>query len=396
MHASHPPQALVPCVPSATATHFYRRAPKPHADMMARSLALGASPFDVAVQWKPLIMQERLSASSSSAWNQYTLCCASYSRSPLPLSVVKLTALMLWYVCVKMKSSANLNSELGHLHAYCDAQHPCIPWPDFAAEGGEAQTKLISRVQKSYPAEVKPAPALTLRLGLARAVRYLRSLLPNLWAQQWIAVLACMHDMILRPAEIIPTDKFPVAEGFPGGFAYPRLADFTFVSPDAGLGCAGGLQYVTAFSKTQKDLFDKRICTVAAVYQLPDAPVDAARDLRAYLAAAGLLTASPHTPVFYYRARDGSVGDRLSRASLLYELRKYILVPAGVPNALSFNLRSLRPGGATDMAAAGVPDSVVRKIGKWTAETGMVPYNRVDHHLLQSLSKHRQALFAVQ
>ena len=48
------------------------------------------------------------------------------------------------------------------------------------------------------------------------------------------------------------------------------------------------------------------------------------------------------------------------------------------------------------MAAAGVPDSVVRKIGKWTAETGMVPYNRVDHHLLQSLSKHRQALFAVQ
>ena len=363
---------------------------------MALSLSLGASPFDMAPHWKCVALQERLSPSAKSAWNQYTICCAAYSRPPLPLTATNLMAYMLWYVCVKLLKSSNLNSELGHLHAYCDAQDPVIAWRNFLAEIGQNQTKLILSVQTSYPAEVAPAPALTIRLGLARVFAYLRSLLPNLWAHQWIAILACMHDLVLRPKEIIPSDDFPEAVGFPGGYAYPRMADFSFVAPNAGEACAGGLLYVTAFSKTQQQLFDKRICTVAAVNQLPGAPVDAARDLRSYIEAAGLQLASPDSPVFFYRARDGSIRSKATRASLLYEFRRYILEPAGVRDASSFTLRSLRPGGATDLAAAGIPDSIVRKIGKWTAKTGMVPYNRVDHHLLHSLSKHRDSLLAVQ
>lgn len=386
----------VPCVPSAEAPHYFRRAPRPQADRAALSLSLGASPFDVALTWRSMMLVETLSPSAVSAWRQFGVCCSSYSRPVLPISVISLTAYMLWYVCVKLNSSANLGSELAHLRSFCVSQSPPIQWPDFEAASGDSQSKHISMIQKAYPAEIRPAPALTLRFGLARAIRYLRTLLPNLWAQQWIALLSCMHDMVLRPGEIIPSDKFSPAPGYFGGFAYPRLADFTFVSPDAAQGCAGGLLYVTALTKTQQEVIDSRMCTVAAVNQLPGATVDASRDLREYLEAAKLSDASPDTPVFYYRSRDGSLKSHSSRAALLYEFRRFILVPAGVDNALSFTLRSLRPGGATDLAAAGVPESVVRKIGKWTAETGMVPYNRVDHHLLHSLSQHRSALLSVQ
>jgi hypothetical protein len=51
-----------------------------------------------------------------------------------------------------------------------------------------------------------------------------------------------------------------------------------------------------------------------------------------------------------------------------------------------FTLRSFRPGGATDLAAAGMPSSAIRKLGKWSSEAGVVPYDRVDHNLLQNLS----------
>lgn len=375
---------------------LFRRPPQPHADLWASALARGVSPFDVASQWEAAIDAERLSPSALSAWRQYNTMCHAYAHDPLPFSVNSVMAYALWYVCVKRNSSANLHSEVARLHAYARAQRPRLPWPDFIADGGDSQTTRLDKIRKAYPAEVKGAPALTLRAGLSRAISYLRTLSPNLWALQWIAILSSMHNMILRPCEIIPRDAFPVAEGTASGFAYPRVGEFTFVEPDVASGCAGGVQYTVALSKTQKDVFDARICTVAAVYQLPGASVDAARDLRIYMLAAGVLGAPPDTPVFHYRNRDGRPRARMSRAMLLNELRSLILLPAGVAEAHSYTLRSLRPGGATDLAAAGVDDTVVRKIGKWSTEHGMVPYNRVDHHLLHSLSRHRHALLAIQ
>ena len=375
---------------------LFRRPPQPQADLWASALVRGVSPFHIAPQWEAAIDAERLSPSALSAWRQYNIMCHTYSQSPLPLSVISIMAYALWYVCVKRNSSANLHSEVARLHAYARAQRPRLPWPDFLAEGGDSQTSRLDKICKAYPAEVRGAPALTLRAGLCRAIAYLRTLGPNLWALQWIAILSSMHNMILRPCEIIPLNSFPVAEGTISGFAYPRVGEFTFVQPDDASGCAGGVQYTVALSKTQKDSFDARICTVAAVYQLSGATVDAARDLRSYMSAAGVLGAPPHTPVFHYRERDGSPRGRMSRAMLLRELRAHILTPAGVVDAHSYTLRSLRPGGATDLAAAGVDDTVVRKIGKWSTEHGMVPYNRVDHHLLHSLSKHRHSLLAIQ
>jgi integrase len=323
--------------------------------------------------------------------------CYTYGKNPLPFTVTSVMAYALWYVCVRRNSSANLNSEVARLHAYARTQRPRWPWPDFTADGGDSLTSRLGKIQKTYPAEVRGAPALTLRAGLRQVIAYLDTLGPaNLWALQWKAILSLKHSAILRPSEIIPLDKFPVASGTTSGFAYPRVGEFSFVSPDPPAGCAGGAQYTVALSKCQKDCFDARLCTVAVVNQLPGAVVDAARDLLAYMRAAGVLGARPDTPVFYYRNRDGSLRGHMSRAMLLREFRQHILVPAGVPEPFSFTLRSLRPGGATDFAAAGVPDSVVRKIGKWSSEHGMVPYNRVDHHLLLSLSQHRVALLAIQ
>lgn len=36
----------------------------------------------------------------------------------------------------------------------------------------------------------------------------------------------------------------------------------------------------------------------------------------------------------------------------------------------SFTLRSQGPGGTTDLAAAGVPESTIKKVGKWSSEQG--------------------------
>jgi hypothetical protein len=81
---------------------------------------------------------------------------------------------------------------------------------------------------------------------------------------------------------------------------------------------------------------------------------------------------------------------------MVKEFRELILRPAGVSKWETYTLRSLRPGGTTDLAAAGVDESVIRKIGKWSSTAGIVPYNRLDHHLLQGLSTKRLAMLSLQ
>ena len=87
------------------------------------------------------------------------------------------------------------------------------------------------------------------------------------------------------------------------------------------------------------------------------------------MSAAGELGAPPHTPVFHYRERVGRPWTRMSRAMLL----RHILAPAGVVDAHSFTLTRFHPGGATDLAVAGVDDTVVKKIGKCRPSTAWFP-----------------------
>jgi hypothetical protein len=47
------------------------------------------------------------------------------------------------------------------------------------------------------------------------------------------------------------------------------------------------------------------------------------------------------------------------------------------------------------LASAGVPDSIVIKLGKWSSEAGIVPYDRVDLHLLRDLN-FKQAMMSLQ
>lgn len=203
-----------------TPLHVYRLPPREYVDQTSSAIRAGTSPFDVADAWEQAHDRGRLSASARSAWNQYLSMCSEYDRSPTPICVVALVAYMLWYVCRKQNKSSNLNSELSSLHAYARASG--IQWPDFSTHGsGASMTDRITKVQKDWPSEVRGAPALTLRAGLTLAILYLRSLGPNLWALQWNAILSSMHDMILRPSEIIPLDKFPVAAGTRSGFCFP-------------------------------------------------------------------------------------------------------------------------------------------------------------------------------
>ena len=62
----------------------------------------------------------------------------------------------------------------------------------------------------------------------------------------------------------------------------------------------------------------------------------------------------------------------------------------------SFNLRSLRPGGATDLRAAGVPKPAVAADGKWKSTEGLAPYDRANRYMLGEIAPFRRALIARQ
>ena len=376
--------------------YLHRQLRRPYVSQTVALLASGATPFDVAGPWELGHDISRLDDTTISTWRQFRDMCASYNHAPIPITVTALIAYMLYYVLVRGNSSASLNGQLSRLHTFASAQIPALLWPDFAAHGsGASMTARITKVQKDWPAEVQGAPALTLRQGLTRAISYLQHLPETLWTLQWIAIYSLMHAMLLRPSEIIPLDAFPVAAGTTSAFMYPRRGEFLFIEADPLSDFLGGLLYVIALSKTMKACFDARLCTALAI-ELGSATVNAPRALRTYLLAAGLFNAPADTPIFYYRHRSGYPRPHMDRASILREFREHILLPAGVANGNTYTLRSLRPGGTTDLAAAGVDDKVIRKIGKWTSVAGFTPYNRVDHHMLQGLSQKRTALLSLQ
>ena len=296
--------------------YLHRLPHRPYAVRTAELLASGASPFDVAGPWLAAHDISRVDASAISAWNQYRQMCEMYGRPPTPITVTGLNAFMLYYVLVRGNSSANLNSELSKLHSFAAAQSPAIAWPDFEALGKGTMTAFILRVQKDWPASVSGAPALTYKLGLTRAIQYLHKLPQTLWSLQWIAVLSLMHALLLRPHEILPPDKFPVAPGTFSAWMYPRMGEFSFIAPDAAACFLGGLQYVIALSKTMKSSFDSRRCTAAAL-DLGPVVVNAPRALREYLTAAGLTHAPDETPIVHYRNRNGSPRPKMTRADFL-------------------------------------------------------------------------------
>jgi hypothetical protein len=86
----------------------------------------------------------------------------------------------------------------------------------------------------------------------------------------------------------------------------------------------------------------------------------------------------------------------MSRAVILSEFREHILAPAGVTDWQHFQLRSLRPGGTTDLREADAPPSLVRKIGKWKTKIGMQPYDRTNKYIVKGLQPFREALVALQ
>ena len=371
---------------------FYHMKPRPHAEVVDYALGQGASPFSLVDTYINGHDAANLSRSAKSAWTVYSAMCTRFGRDALPLTVASLSGFILGYVREKGNSSANLSSEMSHLRAYARSRCPPLAWPDFEKERGETMAKLIARIQKDWPAEISPAPALTYAAGLSRTIQYLETLPQNLWTMQWLAILSLLHALVLRPSDIIPPDDFPVAEGTTSGFHFPRRGDFTFVGRDVAPPY-GELHFYNPLHKTNKRVVDRRNCMPATCGLGGKAIVDAMRALRQYLESASLWVSPAHAPVFFYRNRDGSLRDRMSRAVLLRELRLHVLAPAGVPDS---QLCSFRPGGATDLRAAGVPKDVVHTVGKWKTAAGMAPYDRANSYFLQGLAPFRESLISRQ
>ena len=369
--------------------------PRPHAAAVDTALAAGMSPFELVETYERDHDRSRLSASAKSAWNVYVSTCRDHGWPALPLLVVGLVGFMIAYVRLRNNSSANLPSLLSHLKAFCRVQRPRIPWPDFLAESGETVSQHIARIQRDWPAEVCPAPELMYATGLCQAMAYLDCLPQNLWTMQWSATLSLMHAIALRPSDIIPLDDFPVAEGTTSGYAFPRRGDIMLLEPDVAPP-HGELRFFNPLHKTNKRVVDRRRCVPATIGLGDKAAVDAVRSVRRYLLAAGYMDAAPDTPIFHYRNRDGTPRGHMSRGVLLKELREHILAPAGVPGWQLMQLRSLRPGGASDLRAVGMPQEVVHTVGKWANVAGLAPYDRADRYMLQHAQPYRQALVQAQ
>lgn len=369
----------------------YRMKPRPHAVALDSALAAGSSPFDLVADYVHNHNTSNLSSSAKSAWNVYARMCAQFGWPVTPLSATGLVGFMIGYVRIRGNSSASLPSRISQLHSFCNAQRPPIAWPDFVAETGETMSKHISRIQKDWPAEICPAPELMYATGLCAAIAYLESLPPNLWTLQWLAIMSLMHALLLRPSDIIPLNELPVAEGTFSGYAFPRRGDLTILDASAAPP-HGELRFFNPLYKTNKLYIDRRKCTPATIGLGDGAAVDAVRLTRRYLEAAGLWNAPYYTPIFHYRNRDGSPRGHMSRAVLLAELREHILAPAGVPEWHKMQLRSFRPGGASDLRAAGLSKDVVHTVGKWASVAGLAPYDRADRYMLQHMQPFRQSI----
>jgi hypothetical protein len=225
--------------------------PLPHVLRAESALASGVSPFDLALHWERNHDVTRLSSTVVSAWRQYERMCEIHRHASTPLSVTSLVAFMLYYVLVRRNSSANPNSVVSQIRAFADAHS--IAWPSFTGpDSGDLITARIAKIQRDWPAEVRGAPALTWQAGVLRVAEFLDRKPPSdLRAAQRLALITRLHDMLLRPSDITPSDALAKARGSGPEFAHPRRGDFLFVPPVA-TATLGGLHYAAALSKMQK------------------------------------------------------------------------------------------------------------------------------------------------
>ena len=107
--------------------------------------------------------------------------------------------------------------------------------------------------------------------------------------------------------------------------------------------------------------------------EAPYCPVTA---VLAYLVSSGQKEAAP---LFQYWS-----GSPLSRQAFTQEVRR-LLLTAGVTNARQYAGHSFRIGAATTAAAAGVPDWMIRAMGRWRSDC-VLRYIRTSSHALSQVA----------
>ena len=197
------------------------------------------------------------------------------------------------------------------------------------------------------------------------------------------AALSLGHQCILRPQALLLLER----------------ADLVFITPDGKQ--AGGLAVRIISDKNAKKIEDKRSNVRWAINRPPWRIVNAPAAVLRHLQVNGLLSSPPETPLWQLRdpktgycKRRGGIAVRWTSTTARRQLRHDVWKAAGVPHWQSLSLRSLRPGGATDADAEGLPSNLRKATGAWKTEESAQLYVRQHASILGKLSKFERRLAA--
>ncbi|XP_006814835.1 uncharacterized protein LOC102809479 [Saccoglossus kowalevskii] len=183
-----------------------------------------------------------------------------------------------------------------------------------------------------------------------------------------IGILRKLKNALRASHSLHPIDQLMMWSAFTiAFFGFLRVSEFTASSPT---------YYDTATTLLHADIhIDDNLCGLNVrikasktdpfrqgqiiVIAASDSSVCAVRAYHRYSANTSHLRQSP--------AFQFTIGDYLTRQKLTHVLQIH-LVQGGVPNITQFTSHSFRSGAATTAAAAGIPDWLIKCLGRWKSD----------------------------
>ena len=335
--------------------HAIRGAPHAAAPPM-EVMRAGASWGDVgaafATAWREGIA---MSDNMRYAWSAYERVCRADCVDPLPVTKRKLIGMWCERVLGNGLKSSGLKTITSRVMTRAGLLGHVVP-EDVKTEIGAE----LEQFCKTYPCEVSSAaPALGAYDGrLSRVIQYAEDRADgSLFFKEMAAILHLSAVLYPRPSALL--------EG------HLRLNHLLLQPPDPPRS-RGGLVVRLLLPKSNKKTVDERRDS----HPVPMGP--AVISVLSFLQARGLLQQGAPSDAIIFPEIDPS-NDSIINAALSVDrstvlLRRHVFIPSGIDDAHHITLRSIRYGGRTDAAVAGVPEPQALAQGGWNSASGAKPY----------------------
>jgi hypothetical protein len=293
------------------------------------------------------------STASLPSWNAYLRACAADSFDPIPITLPKVLAFWSFRVLGSHLKSSGLESVTSRLLTHATLNNHTVSPDVIATIWAE-----LPRFCSTFPCEVAAAaPPLSITTGLQTAISFTEACSAN------NSFFLCMHTLLLVSQALYCR---------PSSLLAGRLRRSHLSSMPASSSSQGGLVLNLMLPKKRKTKADRRL----DAHPIPNGP--AVRSLLSLLDALGILAEGSTPDAIVFPDIDPFTGAIIKPALTVRRsttvLRRYVFVPAGIPNGNRLTLRSIRSGSSSDAAIAGVAPQDRLDQGGWKTAAGAATY----------------------